>query len=248
MSSPEVSLVLPCYNEADNIAEVIDESTAALEASGESWELIVVDNHSSDATPTIVNGLTKFDSRIRLIVHECNKLYSGSCQTGLTQARGRYVAIMDSDGQFKARNLPAMLEKLRGGANMVFGWRKVRHDPFMRKLTSAVFNTMGRLYLGFPLHDMNVGIRMFDRKFMQVARVRHRINMANPELFVCAKRANLKLAEVPCEHAERNKGQSCHKLSKLFTIFIDVHRYFSALRRELTTPVEPASAEVRRAA
>ena len=245
---PEVSLALPCYNERDNITAVVEHSAGALEALGRPWELIVIDNHSDDGTPDQVRPLVRRDPRVRLVVHETNRFYSGSCRTALAEARGEYVAVMDSDGQFSADDLPRFLEELEAGANLVFGWRKVRHDPLTRKLMSRVFNRMARHYLGFDLHDLNVGIRMFDRDFVRSASIRHALNMANPELFVRARLAGLRVTEVEATHAAREKGRSCHNVLKLAQIFLKVRRYFRDLRDELRAGVAPPVAEARRAA
>jgi glycosyltransferase involved in cell wall biosynthesis len=232
MTEPEISLALPCYNESGGVASVIKASAAALSAISSSWEILVVDNCSSDGTPDVVRGCTD-DPRVRLEVHEKNRFYAGSCQTALEKCRGQYVAIMDSDGQFSAGDLPVFLEQLRGGANLVFGWRQVRHDPFSRKVGSAVFNAMAWALLGFPFHDLNVGLRMFDRKVVHAANpLRHRLNMANPELWVRARRAGLKVVEVPVSHAPRLAGESCHDMRKSTEIFMMVLRHFLDLRRD----------------
>jgi len=232
-STPGVTLALPAYNEEGSIAKVVDDSRRALEGLARSWEMIVIDNFSSDRTCEVVREIAARDPRVRLIAHESNRLYSGSCKTALTESRGRHVAIMDSDGQFTAADLPRFIEKLDGGANLVFGWRRKRHDSVGRKLMSFVFNTLGKVYLGFPLHDLNCGIRMFDCRFMEVAEIHHEINMANPELFVRAKRAGLKIDEVEIQHFEREEGVTSHNLGRIFEIFLEVNQYFAALRKEL---------------
>jgi glycosyltransferase involved in cell wall biosynthesis len=232
MADPEISLALPCYNESGGIAAVIKASVASLSALGRSWEILIVDNCSSDGTPDVVRKCTD-DPRVRLKVHEQNRFYAGSCQTALEECRGRYIAIMDSDGQFSAGDLPVFLEKLQGGANLVFGWRQVRHDPFSRKVGSAVFNALAWALLGFPFHDLNVGLRMFDRTLVAAASpLKHRLNMANPELYVRAHRAGLSVVEVPVSHAPRLAGESCHDMKKSTEIFMLVLRHFLALRSE----------------
>lgn len=243
-----VTLALPCYNEADNIVTVMQASILELEKLGRPWELIVIDNHSSDRTAAVVEEFIKTEPRVRLIVHPENRLYSGSCATALRESRGELVAIMDSDRQFSAVDLPQMIARLEAGANLVIGWRKERYDPLSRKLMSGVFNTLGKLWLGFPLHDLNCGIRMFDRKFIEAAEIRHRINMVNPELYVRAYNAGLKLEEVIITHAERTEGQTSHNFKKSFQIFMNVNTYFRTLRAEKKlgnhfqfSPARPAS-------
>jgi dolichol-phosphate mannosyltransferase len=149
---------------------------------------------------------------------------------------------MDSDGQFTADDLPRFLAALESGSNLVFGWRKVRHDPLSRKVMSLVFRVLARHYIGSTLHDLNVGLRMFDRRFMACAEIQHRLNLANPELYVCARRAGLKVSEVYVTHSARLAGQSCHDVKKLYTLFQMVHQYFRSLSQRLKAPVEPCQA------
>jgi len=232
----EVSLALPTYNEEANIVNVLKRSMGALDKLNRSWEIIVIDNHSSDRTADVVRAFAAQDDRIRVIVHPENRLYSGSCATALAEAQGRYVAIMDSDGQFVADDLPKFLEKLESGANFVNGWRRQRKDPASRLLMSAVFNMMGKILLRFPLHDLNCGLRMFDRRFIEAAEIRHRVNMANPEFYVRAARAGLAIDEVEIEHLPRGGGATSHDLKRLWRLFCTVWRYFLSLRGELRAP------------
>ena len=168
-----------------------------------------------------------------MVVHEENRLYSGSCATALREAKGAYLAIMDSDGQFVASDIPKFLESLEGGANFVIGWRRNRRDPLMRLLSSMLFNMMGKFWLGFKLHDLNCGLRMFDRRFIEAAEIKHRINMSNPELFVRAKIAGLNLDEVEIEHHERFGGVTSHNFAKSWQLLIQVNNYMKALSKEL---------------
>ena len=237
---PRLTLALPCYNERDNIAGVLAASMATLTRLGMSWEILVVDNCSSDGTPDIVRSVAHVEPRVRLIVHDRNRFYSGSCATILREARGELIAIMDSDGQFTAEDLPDMMSALAGGASLVFGWRRVRHDPLSRKLMSWVFNRLARWHLGFRLHDLNVGIRMLDRRLADVARIEHELNMANPELYTRARAAGLAVAEVPVTHAQRTRGNTCHDFRKLGKLLLTVLGYFRSLRRDLYAAMTPA--------
>jgi glycosyltransferase involved in cell wall biosynthesis len=232
-SMVEVTLALPAYNEEENIIEVLEKSIESLNQLKRTWEVIVIDNHSTDRTPQKVNEFIQNNPSVRLIIHDENRLYSGSCATALREAKGRYVAIMDSDGQFSADDLPKFINKLESGSNLVFGWRKERHDPVMRLITSSIFNIMGKMWLAYPLHDLNCGIRMFDRKFIEVCRIDYPINMSNPELYVRAKLAGLKVDECVVQHFERFGGVTSHNFKKSWQIFIIVNKYFRELRKEL---------------
>lgn len=230
----EITLALPTYNEQDNIQKVINNSVKTLDEQGRTWEIIVIDNFSSDNTTQVVSSLIDSTNLpIRLIKHNENKLYSGSCRTAIQNAQGKYIAIMDSDGQFFASDLPKFIDKLETGINLVFGWRRKRNDPFFRLLMSWLFNLLAKLWLKYPLHDLNVGLRMFDRKFADVAEIRHTINMSNPELFVRAKIAKMNIDEVEIKHSERTMGKTSHNLLKIGRIFFCVNKYMRQLRREM---------------
>jgi len=109
----------------------------------------------------------------------------------------------------------------------------VRHDPFARKVMSWVFNKMAGWYLDSRFHDLNVGIRMFDRHFVAAAEIKQSLNLANPELYVRARLAGLTVAEVEASHFPRDKGQSCHSVLRLYQTFAKVRRYFRELSVEL---------------
>ena len=233
MDLVEITLALPAYNEADNIKTIVAESTAALDDFGKEWELLVIDNASTDDTAAVAQSVADHDGRVRVIRHDRNRLYSGSCATAIREAKGDYVAIMDSDGQATARDIPRFLEKLEAGANLVIGWRKDRKDPRSRLVVSSLFNWLGKLYLRYPHHDLNCGFRVFDRSFASVAEVRHEINLSNPELYARAVIAGLEVEEVVVQHFPRDGGGSSHDFMRSWRLFRDVNRYLRALRREI---------------
>lgn len=219
--------------EQGNILYVLKRSVTLLKKLGMPWEIIVVDNHSSDNTAHIVSRFIQMQPKVRLIIHDNNQLYSGSCKTAIQEAKGTYIAIMDSDRQVTAEDIPKFLAKLKSGANLVIGWRKRRHDSLLRLWISWIFNKLGNVWLHCPLHDLNCGFRMFDQKFAAVADIKHRINMVNPELYVRAKCANQIVDEVEIQYFKRTMGITSHNLLKFWGIFLEVNRYMMALRKEL---------------
>lgn len=233
MAHPTITLALPVYNEEANIATVLKQCEETLSALSQPWEILVVDNASSDRTAQQVRHYAANRPAIRLISHETNRLYSGSCATVLDHAQGEYIAIMDSDGQMDPGDLPAFLNRLHQGEDIVFGWRKDRRDPAARLLISKVFNLLAFWRIGYPLHDLNCGLRMFNRRYAKAARIRHRINMANPELYVRAVEHGLRIGELPVRHYAREKGQTSHNLLRLGRLFREVDAYLKALQKDL---------------
>lgn len=232
-TQPVISVGMPAYNEEGNIRNVVAASIAALNKQELPWEILVIDNHSSDGTVAAVKAMMAEESRIRLIEHEANRFYSGSVASILREARGEYIMIIDSDGQFTVEDLPAFMTSLRGGADFVLGWRKHRNDPLFRLVASWIFKQMGRYWLGFQLHDLNCGIRMFNRHFADKAIITQKINLANPELFACARRHGMKVAEVEVRHYPRVHGKTCNSLGDSIRIFAKVNRHMREVHRDL---------------
>jgi glycosyltransferase involved in cell wall biosynthesis len=229
----DVTLALPTYNESQTIALVLSEAISVLESLERSWEILVIDNASTDDTVMIADGFASRDPRIHVVRHDENRLYSGSCRTALQLAQGKLVGFMDSDGQAIAQDLPRFIGLLEQGHNLVFGWRSKRDDPLGRLVASRLFNILGKWYVGYPFHDLNCGWRMFDRTFIDVADIRYRVNSANPELFVRARLAQLSVAEVEIGHRPRFGGRTSHNFRKPVQVFLDSRRYFRSLQREL---------------
>jgi hypothetical protein len=140
---------------------------------------------------------------------------------------------MDSDGQHTPEDLPLFLKKINEGHGLVIGWRRYRDDPVTRRIFSRVFNLMGRFYLQYPLHDLNCGFRVLDRSFADQVSIKHRVNLSNPEFYVNAKKAKVRVGEVEVRHFPRTKGASTMSIPKIFRMFGSVRDYFLALRNEM---------------
>src|SRR5207253_7032389 len=120
------------------IAEMIRRTIAAGERRPDLFEVIVVDNASRDETATIVAAIARLDDRVRLVRHPENRLYAGSCLSGTRAARGERIFILDADGQHPPDDIWRFDDRLAAGANLVFGWRRKRHEPAMRIAMSRV--------------------------------------------------------------------------------------------------------------
>jgi glycosyltransferase involved in cell wall biosynthesis len=225
--------VLPARNESGYIAEMVARTVAACELKPDSFEVIVVDNASEDATAAIVSEIAAKDPRVRLIVHPENRLYAGSCQSGMRAAQGDRVFIMDSDGQHDPADVWVFDQALDGGLDLVFGWRRERKEPPQRIVMSKVLLWLTKLQLGYPLHDVNCGIRGMSRRYVDAAEIRYRVNFVNPELYVRARLAGIAIGEVQVRQEARKAGVSSHDFGRLWRIFVTVERYLRALRHEL---------------
>ena len=226
-------MILPAYNESGFIAQMVQRTVEALASRPDPFEVIVVDNASSDGTAGIVEGIGQRDPRVRLARHQTNLLYAGSCLTGTREAKGDRIFIIDSDGQHAPEDVWKFDQKLDEGFEIVFGWRQERHERFRRILLSRVLLTLARLYLGYSLHDVNCGIRGFSRAYADGLEIHHRVNLVNPELYVRARLREFRIGEVGVVQESRKAGISSNDLRRLWKIFLDVNRYLWQLRLEL---------------
>jgi glycosyltransferase involved in cell wall biosynthesis len=227
------SIVLPAYNESGYIAEMVAQSLAAGEERSDPFEVIVVDNASTDDTAAIVEQISAKDSRVRLIRHPTNLLYASSCLTGSKASRGERIFILDSDGQHPPSDIWKFDEQLERGFDVVFGWRVKRSEPATRIMMSRFLLGLTRYYVGFDQHDVNCGIRGFTREYAESLEIKHRVNFANPELFVRAKLGGYRIGEVRVEQEKRRAGVSSHEFRRLFRIFRTVRATLASLSREL---------------
>ncbi len=229
------SIILPAFNESGYIQEMVHRTIAACERAADPFEILVIDNASRDDTAAIVERMAAADPRVRLLRHETNRLYAGSCLTGVKASSGDRVFILDSDGQHPPVDIWKFDAKLDEGHDLVFGWRRQRAEGVQRLVMSRVLWTLAWWYTGFNLHDVNCGIRGFNRRYADALEIRHKVNLVNPELFVRARLGGFRMAEVEVAQEPRKAGVSSHELGRLWRIYKTVTTYLADLRRELRT-------------
>ena len=227
------TIALPAYNEEGYIAEMVARAIKTGESRPDPFEVIVVNNASTDRTAAIVEDLARRDPRVRLISHPENRLYAASCLTATKAAKGDHIFILDSDGQHAPEDLWAFDERLSQGFDIVFGWRTKRAEPPMRLLMSRFLWFLTWWYVDFNLHDVNCGMRGFNRAYADRLEIKHRVNFVNPELFLRAKLGEFKIGEVQVIQEKRKAGVSSHELGRLWSIFKKVRSYLVDLSAEL---------------
>ncbi len=235
----DVSTVLMIYNEEDNIAPLVRDILAVYDASGLDGEVICVEDGSEDGSARVVAVMVEEDPRVVAIYHEGNRGRSWAIRSGFDAARGEVTVIMDSDRQYEPKEVPAMVEKVREGWDVVSGRRDRREDRFDRKLISKVYNAIiVRGYLHTPVVDQNSGLKAFGADFAR--------DMGfDPTGFMGLHRFILPLAhlrggrilEVPCAHYERPAGKSYIKSTTVpFITLRDLRRF----RKQYVLPARRA--------
>ena len=202
-----LSLVIPAHNESENMAKVIRASIEALVALVPEWEIVLVDDGSTDETVTAAReAMGDQASRLRVIAHAHKLGYGVTVADGLRASTGDYVAFMDGDGQFDPadiRSLAAMMTT----ADLAAGWRRHRADPRYRLVIAGVFNFLVRLLYGVRVRDIDCGLKLMHRRVLDAAApLLARSALLNTELYFKAQRSGLRISQVPVPHYPRVAG------------------------------------------
>lgn len=202
-----LSLVIPAYNEAAGIAHAIDEADAALESLGHSYEILVVDDGSSDATATIVEEIAHRRSTVRLVRHPVNQGYGAALRTGFAAARGARIAFTDADCQFFLADLASLIQ-LTDDHPIAVGYRVDRQDSRLRKFYSRGYNLLARTLLGTTVRDIDCALKVFRREALAKILPASRGFFVNTEMLTRARQERLSVAETGVRHRPRLRGHS----------------------------------------
>ncbi|BBO21292.1 MAG: hypothetical protein DPW12_15050 [Rhodocyclaceae bacterium] len=204
---PFFSIVIPVYNEAENIEPMVREIRAAFEGRTEPYEVIFVDDASSDDTPAVLRRLTlETGAVVRSLRHRRNFGQSAAVATGFRAARGEWIGTLDGDGQNDPADLPRMLEEARRlGVDCVTGVRAKRRDNFLRKLSSRVGNGFRNWATGDRVSDSGCGVRVVRAGCVRELPVFNGLHRFMPTLL---RSKGFSVAETPVNHRPRLRGVS----------------------------------------
>ena len=169
---PEISVVVPLFNEEPNLLQFYDELTASLEPLGRTYELILVDDGSTDGTYQLLAELHAKDSRVCVIRLRRNFGQTAAFAAGFSRARGRFIVTSDGDLQNDPRDIPPMLATLEQGFDIVCGWRKDRKDPWLsRRVPSMIANWLISVTTRVKLHDYGCSLKVFRAEVVKPLRL-----------------------------------------------------------------------------
>lgn len=220
---PQLSVVMPAYNEEDIIEEIVKKSSEILENICKDWELIIVNDGSRDKTEEILKKLKKEIKNLRIISYLPNKGYANALREGFKSSNYPYIFYTDADGQFDLAEIknyfPLIYEN-----DMVVGYRIKRSDPFIRKITSRTYNIMQKLYLGIKAKDINCAFKIFKSSFLKKIPLKSEHFLIDAEFFLRAKESGAKYIEVPVNHIERKGGKTSVKFKTIFQTLKEMKR------------------------
>lgn len=202
-----LSLVLPAYNEAAVIVQAVAEAEAALGQLFTDFEILVVDDGSSDATAAIVGRNLAASPHTRLLKHPENRGYGAALRTGFEAARSHLIAFTDADCQFDLLDLGSMT-RLAEDVPIVAGYRHDRKDSWRRRFYSRGYNVLARAVLGTRVRDCDCALKVFRREALAKLLPESRGFFVNAEMLTRARLLGFELAEVPVTHRPRLGGES----------------------------------------
>ncbi len=214
-----ISVIVPLFNEKEALEQLYTEIATEIDQLPYSFELIFVDDGSSDGSLDVLRRLLSSDSRIRVIRFRRNFGKSAALTAGFACARGDCIVTMDADLQDQPSEMAKLLERLGEGYDLVSGWKRVRHDPLTRRLASRVFNFTTALLTGVPLHDINCGFKAYRREVIAEIRVYGEMHRYIP---VLASYRGFRVGEVAVSHRPRPFGVSKFGAGRFMGGFFDL--------------------------
>jgi glycosyltransferase involved in cell wall biosynthesis len=203
-----LSLVIPAHNEAENLPPLLGHCRASLPLLASDWEVVLVDDGSTDRTAEVAREAMGDDAgRLQVVTHTVKSGYGKTVGDGLRAARGDFVAFMDGDGQFAPEDLEKLVALVEDGADLAAGWRIRRADPWHRSVVSKTFNFLVRLLYRIRFRDLDCGFKLMRRSVLErTAPLISRAALINTELYFKASRAGFRIAQVGIPHHPRVAG------------------------------------------
>lgn len=219
--TPDLSVVIPIYNEEDNVTNLVAEFSAALDAWGRPYELILVDDGSTDRSFELLKGLQQATPHLRVIQFRRNFGQTAAFAAGFAYARGRLVATADGDLQNDPKDIPMMVARLENeGLDIVAGWRKHRQDAFIhRKLPSMLANRLISWATGVRLQDYGCSLKIFRAEVVKPLKLYGEMHRFLPAL---ASEMGVRIAEQAVNHRARTAGRSKYGISRTIRVVLDL--------------------------
>ena len=215
-----LSVVIPAYNEEENVPILYEKLKKVLDSLGQDYEIIFVDDGSTDGTYQRLKQLAEKDGRLKVIRFKRNYGQTAAMSAGFEHAKGDVIITLDADLQNDPEDIPTLLEKLKEGYHVVSGWRKDRKDPFLsRRLPSMIANWLISKITGVHLHDYGCTLKAYRAEVVKDLELFGDMHRFLPAL---TKRRGAKITEVVVKHHPRMFGKSKYGIGRTVRVLLDI--------------------------
>jgi glycosyltransferase involved in cell wall biosynthesis len=215
----DLSVVIPLFNEEESLGELSKSLSDVLEGMGARYEIIFVDDGSTDRSFDALKELHERYPQVRAIRFRRNFGKSAALSAGFQEAQGEMVITMDADLQDDPAEIPHLIEKLKNGYDLVSGWKKKRYDPISKTLPSRFFNFVTATLTGIKLHDFNCGLKAYRKELAKELRIYGELHRYIP---VLAHWAGYQVGEVAVQHHARKFGKTKFGPGRFWKGFLDL--------------------------
>ncbi len=218
-SVPEVSIIIPAYNECESLPDLIPQVNDVLCKTGKAFEIMVINDGSTDGTNQTCRDLILHYPNVKMVEMLTNGGKALALQAGFQTAKGDIVISMDADLQDDPLEIPRFIEKIEGGYDVVVGWKKIRKDPLEKTLPSRLFNKVTSMMVGLDLHDYNCGFKAYRRYALRGLNLYGDMHRFIPAILF---KQGFKITEIAIEHHPRKFGKSKYGIERYARGFLDL--------------------------
>jgi glycosyltransferase involved in cell wall biosynthesis len=233
---PSLTAFFPARNEEGNVAAMVEALRCVLPGVAARWEIVVVDDGSTDRTGALADELAACDERVRVVHHPLSRGYGGAIKSGLAAARYDWIFYTDGDRQFDPGQITRLIAAL-GRADVVVGYRYRRADRLVRRVNGAAWNALVRLLIGLRVRDIDCAFKLLPRAALEGLMLEAEGAMISTELLARLAQRGCRIAEVPVDHFPRRAGRpSGGSPLVIARAFVELFRLSGRLRRPLPAP------------